>query len=214
MNIRSARRGHCPALARLHSEEIYTGFIAGLGLPFLTRLYEGIVDSRYGLLLVALSEKGEILGFVSAARSTRLFYLDFLMGLNGLRAAGAVIRTLSFPGRAPSRGRKGASFLAKCRETLCYPFGREAPGGPEAELLSIVVRGQVRGSSVAGGLVEGLKERFRTGGVGRFKVVVGAENARACRFYEKCGAGLLTKIEVHRGEASNVYVLDTCQENI
>jgi len=46
-------------------------------------------------------------------------------------------------------------------------------------------------------------------GVNRFKVVAGAENKQACRFYEKNGEMLVKQIEVHRGELSNVYVFDT-----
>lgn len=39
-----------------------------------------------------------------------------------------------------------------------------------------------------------------------FKIVVGAELARAHRFYRRMGAEPMAEIAVHRGAASTVYV--------
>jgi len=50
---------------------------------------------------------------------------------------------------------------------------------------------------------------FSGPGVNRFKVAGGAENKRACRFYEKNGGILANQIEVHRGEQSNVYLFES-----
>ena len=78
-----------------------------------------------------------------------------------------------------------------------------------AELLSIVVKKEKWGSGMAKKLLEGLKEKFFVQGLKQFKVVVGVENIRACRFYENSGGKLVKRIEVHRGEMSNVYVFET-----
>ena len=77
---------------------------------------------------------------------------------------------------------------------------------PKAELLSIAVRSHIRGMGVSQKLAAALFDECKKRGVQRIKVVVGIENIRANKFYEKVGFELYSNIEVHEAEMSNVYV--------
>ena len=54
------------AIAKLHCDHINQGFLATLGIPFLTLLYESIDKDSESVLLVERVDTG-IIGFVSGA---------------------------------------------------------------------------------------------------------------------------------------------------
>jgi len=59
------------------------------------------------------------------------------------------------------------------------------------------------GRVLAANIVDGLARR----GAGEVKVVVGADNEQANRFYAKIGFSQRDSIQVHDGRASNVWVI-------
>ena len=210
MSIVFARKEHCAAIAQLHMDGIKTGFLPNLGHDFLTRLYKAMVDSRYGLLLVALDEWSQIQGFVSASKSTRKFCLSFMLCPFGIKSAFSLLAKRSKKPRQTPAGANGFSnFLEKCGETLSYPFRNTDCILPEAELLSIVVKKENRGGGIGGELIAVLKKRFSYQGIKKFRVVVGSDNKGACRFYERYGGKLIKEVEVHKGEISNLYTFQT-----
>jgi len=85
---------------------------------------------------------------------------------------------------------------------------------PKAELISIVVDEEKRSRGIAKDLLEALNHEFLLQGIKQFKVYVGVENKRACRFYEKLGGRFTKKIEVHQGQLSNVYVFNADSKRI
>lgn len=207
MLIVSARKHQCPTIARLHMDGIPSGFLVSLGHDVLARLYEALIRSRYGLLLVALDEGGDIQGFLSAAKSTRKFYISFMLSPAGIKSVARILTSRSSARPEPASRILGlCGFLEKCGESLLYPFRKSNPGLPKAELLSIVVKNEMWGRGTAGALINELKRRFSDQGMKNFRVVVGSGNRRACRFYEKHGGEMSSQIEVHRGEISDVYV--------
>ena len=148
---------------------------------------------------------------MSASKSTRRFYIDFLLSLYSLKSAAGIFRSLLNKNTTgiPVKAYSKSSLFVKCLESLCYPFRKKEDSLPRAELLSIVVKKEKWGSGIAKELLERLKEEFSIQGLNQFKVVVGVENIRACRFYENAGSKLVKQIEVHRGETSNVYLFET-----
>jgi len=205
-----SEKEHCRAIARLHIEEIQTGFLSRIGDRFLLHLYRAMQVSRYGILLVATAEDDKIDGFVSASLNTRKFYIDFLTSnylAKSIPSLFGFVFSKKDPCYAGLQSGRG-NFWVKCSETLLYPFRRKGEKFCDTELLSIVVDRRNRGKGTADALITELKNRFLERGVDRFKVVVGADNKRACRFYEKNGGRLVQQIEVHRGEVSNVYVFN------
>ena len=91
------------------------------------------------------------------------------------------------------------------RETASYPSG--TGGLPDAELVSIAVSGDARergvGRALAEGVVQGLAER----GASQVKVIVEAGNESANVFYQALGFRHASRIQVHRGVTSNVWVI-------
>jgi len=206
--IFQAKKSDCLAVAELHLNGIGTGFLTRLGVPFLIKLYEAAQVSKHALLFVSNSEGGAIDGYISATVNTGKFYTDFLLSRYSIGAIPALFRFL-LSSRATGVGgqkRQKENPFVKCLESLLYPFKKKQEITCEAELLSIVVDPEARGKGIADELLNELKQRLLERGNDRFKVVVGSENLRACRFYEKNGGRLAKRIEVHRGAESNVYV--------
>jgi GNAT superfamily N-acetyltransferase len=100
------------------------------------------------------------------------------------------------------------SVLRRLLETMRYPATATGPDGPlpDAELLSIAVAPGCRtggtGRALADGVLRGLAER----GAVELKVVVGAANGGANRFYEKVGFHPAGHLSVHQGTPSNVWI--------
>jgi ribosomal protein S18 acetylase RimI-like enzyme len=94
-------------------------------------------------------------------------------------------------------------------ETVRYPAqAGDLPAGlPDAELLAIAVAPAARvggtGRALADGVLDGLAAR----GAGQVKVVVGAANSGANRFYEKVGFLPAGELSGHQGSPSTVWIL-------
>ena len=83
---------------------------------------------------------------------------------------------------------------------------------PQEELRSIAVDPPYRGIGCAEDLFEKLCSSFRANGVEAFKVLVGADLARAHSFYRKLGCYEQKSIRVHRGSSTVVNIKDLKQE--
>jgi len=190
------------AVAWLHLEAIPTAFLSSLGTGVLSYLYRGMSESLHATLLVAVDSKQQVVGFVSGTDSVQSFYMDFIRSRFAWRVGWSLLI---------SAGRYSPFLVSRIFETLRYPFRKKVTPTdlPTAELLSIAITEEWRGTSVATQLMEALKNDFKQRGVQQFKVVVGKDNLRACRYYEKMGGKLAAEIEVHQGEPSCVYVFST-----
>ena len=186
-------------VAALHAANINQGFLATLGEPFLALMYRAIDEAPDSILIV--EERDErVIGFVSGGVGMGGIYRKMFQRPVGL--AVALLPSLLRPAR-----------VWRILEILRYVKQR-GPHGPEAcpvelpsaELLSIAVAAEARGSGVSERLYRQLEARFREAAVGAFKITVGDALAPAHRFYRKMGARPVGRIEVHRGEGSVVYV--------
>ena len=192
IRVRRARPADAATLARLHRESLPDAFLPSLGDGFLRRLYRALASDREAVALVAEGGDG-VVGFATGVPSVRRFYRRFYLrhGLQALLAA------------SPRLLRR--EVVRRVRETAHYPA---LPGAiPDAELLSIAVAPAFRavgvGRVLAANIVDGLARR----GAGEVKVVVGADNEQANRFYAKIGFSQRDSIQVHDGRASNVWVI-------
>ena len=140
-------------------------------------------------------DRGAVVGFAAAVPSVSAFYRRFARR-DGLAAGFAAAPQLVRP-----------SVLRRVIETARYPSNMH--GLPDAELLSIAVDATRRsngvGRELADAVARGLGERH----VREFKVVVGADNEDANRFYERLGFRSAGRTAVHKDVASNVWVM-TC----
>ncbi|MEE9269642.1 MAG: GNAT family N-acetyltransferase, partial [Candidatus Krumholzibacteria bacterium] len=147
-----------------------------------------------GFVFVALDPHDAVLGFVSGTTSVRRLYRSLLLR-RGWRYVAMVARSVF--------NREG---LRRVVETMLYPV-RGDHSAADAELLSIVVREEARGTGVAAGLLAALLNEFRERGCRRAKLVVNAELVRAHAFYRKHGFESAGTI-LHHGRPSNVLVID------
>jgi glycosyltransferase involved in cell wall biosynthesis/ribosomal protein S18 acetylase RimI-like enzyme len=193
--IRPAAAADATAMARLHTDGMPDAFLPTLGQRFLTRLYRASAADRDAVALVAEGVEG-VIGFAVGVTSVGAFYRRFARGHGPAAALAAAPRIV--------RPRVARSLL----ETVRYPGQASTGNGrlPDAELLSIAVDPAWRtggtGRALADGVLAGLADR----GVGELKVVVGAANQGANRFYSKVGFKEVGDITVHQGTPSKVWI--------
>jgi len=193
------------AVALLHMENLDQGFLAKLGVGFLTEMYGAIDRCSSSVLLVAKDEQGNVAGFVSGSKGMRPIYLEMLRRFFVLPFV--MMPTLLNPVR-----------IWRIGDILFYSFGKDSkflPSSrtseknihlPENELLSIAVAPHARGKGVSESLYSRLVAHFRTQRETSFRIIVGEKLEPAHRFYRRMGAEVAGTIEVHKGELSKVYV--------
>ena len=185
-------------IARLHVACLKQGFLSKLGEDLLALLYRDMTMQE-DVFVIAAEVNREIVGFVAGACRVGGLYRHFV--LRHAFDAGIRILPLLFSPKT----------LRRVTETLLYPLTRRRHTEitlPEAELLSIAVGENHRGTPVAAALYRALMEQFQARGEKAFQITVGAELRRAIRFYEKMGARQAAHIEVHHGEPSVAMVHD------
>ncbi len=181
--------------AALHAANIDRGFLATLGIPFLSLMYRAIDEAEGSVLLTELRD-GRVCGFVAGGLGMTAIYRRMLR--HPIRLGWALLPVLFKP-----------SVWRRIFDILRY--GRSTPSSvdlPNAELLSIAVAPEVRGSGVAESLYRRLECHFRQQGVDAFKITVGDVLTSAHRFYARMGAVVAGKVEVHAGEPSTVFLHD------
>lgn len=197
MCVITARERHL-AVARMHIACLDRGFLATLGERFLALMYEAI-EAAPQSRLITVERDGVIVGFITGAVGMKAIYRQMLR--SPVRLARALLPTLSSSAR-----------IRRIFEILRYGGGASAPAGlPDAELLSLAVAREWRGSGVAEELYSSLVEHFREDGVDAFRIIVGDSLQPAHRFYRRMGAVVAGKLEVHEGEQSLVYVQETAR---
>jgi glycosyltransferase involved in cell wall biosynthesis/ribosomal protein S18 acetylase RimI-like enzyme len=193
--VRPAGPGDAAAMARLHTAGMPDAFLPTLGQRFLAQLYRALAADPEAVALVAEAPAG-VVGFAAGVTSVRAFYRRFARS----HWPAAVLAA------APRLARP--SVLRRLLETARYPTAANQDDGrlPDAELLSIAVASEFRvggtGRALADGVLAGLAER----GADEVKVVVGAANGGANRFYAKVGFQHAGQLTVHEGTPSNVWV--------
>jgi GNAT superfamily N-acetyltransferase len=180
-------------VAQLHVDNINQGFLATLGVGFVSLMYRAI-DEATGSVLLVDERDGRVIGFVSGGKGMGPIYKRMLR--YPLRLVIALLPSVFHPTRA-----------WRILEILRYSRSRNMQADlPEAELLSIAVDPGYRGQQMAEGLYRRLKEYFLENGVTSFKIVVGDVLAPAHRFYQRMGAVPTAKLQVHEGAPSQVYL--------
>jgi glycosyltransferase involved in cell wall biosynthesis/ribosomal protein S18 acetylase RimI-like enzyme len=192
--VRPATPADAVAMARLHADGMPDAFLPTLGPRFLARLYRAVATDPEAVALVAEGVDG-VVGFAAGVASVGGFYRRFARGHGPAAALAAAPRLLR------------PSVARRLLETVRYPANGAGNGRlPDAELLSIAVapghRAGGTGRALADGVLAGLAGR----GVDDVKVVVGAANQGANRFYAKVGFREAGQLTVHQGTPSNVWI--------
>ena len=180
-------------VARLHCDYINQGFLASLGVPFLTLLYEAIDKDSESVLLVERMDL-KVVGFVTGTRGLGRIYKQLL--LKPLR----LIYSLKSCLLSPSKMYKIIEVLLISKDINILA------DLPKQELLSIAVNPAYQGRGHAENLFKALCIHFREEGARNFKIVVGSSLVRAHAFYIKMGCVSVKEIQVHKGADSVVYI--------
>lgn len=185
VSLRPAEKTDAPFMAAMHQRSITTGFLSTLGTPFLRLLYRALVTDPDGVAVIAEDDSGPV-GFVAGTRSTSAFYRRFAVK-HGWRAGLVVLPRLVRPGA-----------IRRLWESFRYGTGEETSG---AELLAMAVAADRRGRGIGVSLGRELLSRLETPTV---RVVVGSDNHVAIAAYKRMGFVPHSRIEVHKGESSEV----------
>jgi len=180
-------------VANIHHEYLNTSFLSQLGAGFLFYLYASINECNETELIIAKSDR-HVIGFVTGAESLKPIY-TYLLKKYFFQASFKLIPHLF-----------NLSKLKKITEVLLYSKNEvqlsDTKHHPKAELLSIAVKKEYRGSGAAQELFHQLAAQFMLKGHSDFKIIVGSELEAAKRFYTKMGAKKIDKIHIHKEEES------------
>ena len=193
--IQPLSKKHAAAAARLHREQIDTGFLSTLGHGFLKQLYAAIPSCPSGFGFVWIEPDGEVAGFIACAESTGRLYKQSLLR-RGVLMAIPLVRFVVRP-----------AVMKRMWQTLRYP-AEVAAELPRAEVLSIAVAPDARGKGIGKALMRVAMDEFAGRGIGRVRVAVWAGNDPANAFYKRCGFVRACTRE-HHGKAMNIYVAET-----
>jgi ribosomal protein S18 acetylase RimI-like enzyme len=134
---------------------------------------------------------GRIIGFACGVVHWRRFYLEFLR------------RNVRLAMRAVVSGIRRARWR-RLLETTRYASSGALP---PAELVSIALEPEARGTEIAGELARRVLDEFAARQVRAVRVTAGGDNVPANRLYEKVGFTLHSRTEIHPGETAVVYVI-------
>lgn len=171
---------HATDAARLHMIGQPSSFLTSLGADVLEVVYQQLPRSPVGFGFAAVdpARPQELLGFVSATTSVGALFFE--MGTRRLPAFAPPLlrRFFQSPGLA-----------LRAMQTVAYPFLHStAPDGvTPAELLSIMVRPEVRGVGLGALLISALKAECQRRRITVIDVTVAAANDGAQRFYVRHG---------------------------
>lgn len=179
-------------VAELHASAINQGFLSELGPRFLTLLYDALDQSPTSVLIVEIDGE-RILGFVSGGTGLGPIYRNLLRRLPALVFA---LWPVVFSYRK----------LKRIFEVLRHTQHASDTSLPSAELYSIAVSPDSRGTGLAERLYNRLRDEFAARGISEFKIIVGDSLAPAQAFYRKVGAKPIAGIQVHNGVGSIVFV--------
>mgnify|MGYP001048100087 CR=1 FL=1 len=181
-------------VAKLHIENLKTGFISKLGVNFLTCFYKTISLDNNCFLAVYIDENNIITGFVSGTISISKFNNIFKKKCFFIIIFSLLKQIFNI------------KIINRFIETYNYSLSKKLKDFPESELISIAVDQNYRTKGIAKILYRSLIEFFKEKNVNIFKIMVGSNLIEANKFYEKMGAKKILELEIHKGSKSYLYL--------
>lgn len=187
-------------IARIHQDEIKSGFLSTLGTKFLVRLYKHLSVSPYSFIFAAISGS-QVLGFICGSTDTTRVYKSFMLH-SGLSSLAILFpRLLSF------------ERIKQVLETLLYPGKKENLGLPNSEIFNFCVSQPAQQRGIGKMLFAALVKEFQRLNIEQIKIVTGAEQKKAQNFYNSMQAQRVREIEIHKGTKSFIFVYNIQKES-
>ncbi len=192
MKINKAKVSDQKQIAELHKQGIPSGFISSLNIKVVQKLYKTIILNE---IIFVVEANGKIVGFVSCAIQTGKLYKDFIKANSFSVLPYFILKVFSI------------SFIRKTLETLKAPKKTKKDNREDEmpELLSIVIDASQQAKGIGKILLDALEKELIKRNIPEYKVVAGDNLLSANKFYQKYGFELSHKIELHKGQISNVY---------
>ncbi len=172
--VRPMQEDDVPLVAGLHHRLLFDTLNSRLGIPFLERLYGGLLEDPAARCWIGLSE-GRHVAFVSATADLHATDQRIVRGVPFRERLVAALHILAAP-------RDLRSYLAH-QALLLYTRWRF--GKPYPTILTLGVSESMWGTGLAQRLIERVDAHFKSAGTRRFFVDATANNNRAVGFYEK-----------------------------
>ena len=203
IQISPMRSEHSQQVAILHKIGLPNGFLSQFSDRFLSELYQAIASAPRSGVWVAIDNNDNCHGFISGSCHINSCYLSIIKNK---------FFPLTFYG-IKTICRK--SSLRKACDTILYPFFNSSKpnsksslmplGDTPAELLSISVSPQSRGSGLGRHLVQTMELAFcKWEFQGHYRVVTDASDSHSNEFYRKLGFKY-TKNIIHHGQHMSLY---------
>ncbi len=201
ITVRTMKLNEASEVAMLHHQGIPQGFLSKLGKGFMASMYEGITKSENSGVWVAVDETDRVMGFIAGTLHVGRCYKSVLL------RRGLVMAYYALPSLFSTNA------LHQVIETIMYPK-RETDTGPlqalepTAELLSLAVAPEARGTGAATLLCNELEGNLQKWGLnGPYRVVTMADDPRSNSFYRKVGFQFIHEF-LHHGITMNLYHKD------
>jgi len=173
-------------VAKLHIHRIQLGFLSKIGENFLIEFYEAMVQSEYGICLIAKKDT-KILGFIGGVIDLQTFYRNFIRK-RGIKISFILSNKLFKP--QILYGILENIFhlrkLSKCSDL------------PKAELISVAVNSDYEGKGIGSLLLKAFLGELKRRNINSVKVHVGTDNKKALRYYKKHKFINKGKIFIHK----------------
>ena len=166
-------------------------FITSFGRGFLKKLYEMILLSRKGSLLLALDYQGNVKGFILYTLDTSKIFREFYR--NAHLFWKPIITSLL----------KKPLIFTKLLQTLFYSANKGID--IQAELLAIAVKEGYRSINIGTRLVALLDSEVSASGVTAYKVSVLQNMIKSNSFYLRQGFQLTNSFDMY-GQIWNLYI--------
>lgn len=169
-------------------------FITSFGSDFLKKLYEMILLSHNGSLLLALDDEGYVKGFILYTIDTSKIFRAFIRNIHLFWKP--IIASLL----------KKPLIFGKLLQTLFYSSSEGVDIKPE--LLAVAVSEGYRSTNIGTRLIALLDSELSISGVTEYKVTVLKSMIRSNSFYLRLGFQLTNSFNMY-GQTWNLYVRKT-----
>lgn len=174
-------REQAPQIAKIHFVSLPDNFLPSLGIDFLEKFYEGIIEER-GVFGYVDVEGKKIRGFILGTDNMNDFFIKALKNNFFQLTHQLVLKILKKP-----------IIIKKILETFLYP---KKEVGPRAELIVIAVLKRWQGQGIGKRLIATLEKKFLQRKIKKYKLSVHADK-KAVYFYEKLGYRRLSSFNLY-----------------